>query len=120
MGDRKTPVKIRVEITIDGDRATYDLSGSDPQAIGAINSTRSMAQSALVVATKAIFPHVPASEGIYNAIDVVNPEGLVTNARFPRADLRRLRHLLRGDLRLCLRLLPPDAARSARWPAPGT
>ena len=25
------------------------------------------------MATKAIFPHVPASEGIYNAIDVVNP-----------------------------------------------
>jgi N-methylhydantoinase B len=84
MGDRETPVKISVRITIDGDRATYDLSGSDGQAIGAINSTRSMAQSALVVATKAIFPHVPASEGIYNAIDVVNPEGLVTNAQFPR------------------------------------
>jgi N-methylhydantoinase B len=84
MGDRKTPVRVRVAITIDGDRAIYDLSGSDPEAIGAINSTRSMAQSALVVATKAIFPHVPASEGIYNAIDVVNPEGLVTNAQFPR------------------------------------
>ncbi len=83
MGDRKTPVAIRVDLTIDGDRATYDLSRSDPQTIGAANSTRSMAQSALVVATKAIFPHVPASEGIYNAIDVVNPEGLVTNARFP-------------------------------------
>jgi N-methylhydantoinase B len=84
MGDRKTPVRVRVAITIAGDRATYDLSGSDPEAIGAVNSTRSMAQSALVVATKAIFPHVPASEGIYNAIDVVNPEGLVTNAQFPR------------------------------------
>ena len=84
MGDRKTPVKIQVEISIDGDHARYDLSGSDPQTVGAVNSTRSMAQSALVVATKAIFPHVPASEGIYNAIDVVNPEGLVTNAQFPR------------------------------------
>ena len=84
MGDRKTPVAIRLSITIEGDRAVYDLARSDPQAVGAINSTRSMAQSALVVATKAIFPHVPASEGIYNAIDVVNPEGLVTNAQFPR------------------------------------
>ena len=84
IGDRETPVKIKVSITIDGDRALYDLSGSDPEAQGAINSTRSMAQSALVVATKAIFPHVPASEGIYNAIDTINPEGLVTNAQFPR------------------------------------
>ena len=94
MGDRSTPVRIRVEITIQGDRATYDLSGSDPQAIGAINSTRSMAQSALVVATKAIFPHVPASEGIYNAIDVINPEGLVTNTLFPQPISGHLRHLL--------------------------
>jgi N-methylhydantoinase B len=84
MGDRVTPVAIRVSLTIDGERAIYDLSRSDPQAIGAINSTRSMAQSALVVATKAIFPHVPASEGIYNAIEVVNPPGLVTHAEFPR------------------------------------
>ena len=30
------------------------------------------------------FPHVPASEGIYNALDTLNPEGLVTNAQFPR------------------------------------
>jgi N-methylhydantoinase B len=83
MGDRKTPVKIALDITIQGDQATYDLSRSDPQARGAINATRSMAQSALFVATKAIFPHVPASEGMYDAIGVVNPEGLVTNAQFP-------------------------------------
>ena len=84
MGDRETPVGIRIDITIEGDRAKYDLSRSDAETVGAANSTRSMAQSALVVATKAIFPHVPASEGVYNAIDAVNPEGLVTNARFPR------------------------------------
>ena len=83
MGDRRTPVKIAIDITIDGDRATYDLSRSDLQARGAVNATRSMAQSALVVATKAIFPHVPASEGMYDAIAVVNPEGRVTNAQFP-------------------------------------
>src|SRR5260370_27109509 len=73
MGDRKTPVKIKVDITVEGDRATYDLSGSDPEAVGAINSTRSIAQAALVVATKAIFPHGPASEGIYKLIDIIHP-----------------------------------------------
>jgi N-methylhydantoinase B len=83
MGDRVTPIKIALDLTIEGDHATYDLSRSDPQARGAVNATRSMSQSALVVATKAIFPHVPASEGMYDAIDIVNPEGLVTNARFP-------------------------------------
>jgi N-methylhydantoinase B len=82
-GDRSTPVAIRVDITIEGDHATYDLSRSDPQAAGGINATRSMAQSAVVVATKAVFPHVPANEGIYNAIDIVNPSGRITNAQFP-------------------------------------
>ena len=76
-------MRIALDLTIEGDRARYDLSRSAPQADGAINSTRSMAQSALMVATKAIFPHVPASEGMFDAIDIVNPEGLVTNARFP-------------------------------------
>ena len=85
MGDRKTPIKVAIDITIEGDKATYDLSRSDPQARGAVNATRSMTQSALAVATKAIFPHVPASEGIYDAIEVINPEGLVTNAQFPAA-----------------------------------
>ncbi|HEX5195048.1 MAG TPA: hydantoinase B/oxoprolinase family protein [Solirubrobacteraceae bacterium] len=85
MGDRVTPIRVAIDITIDGDRAIYDLSRSDPQARGAVNATRSMSQSALVVATKAIFPHVPASEGMYEAITVVNPEGLVTNAQFPAA-----------------------------------
>jgi N-methylhydantoinase B len=84
LGDHALPLPIRVKITIAGDRATYDMTGSAPEAIGAVNSTRSMAQSAVVVATKAIFPHVPASEGIYNAIDVINPEGQITNAQFPR------------------------------------
>ncbi len=82
-GDRVTPIAIKVDITIEGDRATYDLSRSDGQATGAVNATRSMAQSAVVVATKAVFPHVPANEGIYNAIDIVNPPGRITNAQFP-------------------------------------
>ena len=82
-GDRETPVWVRLDMTIHGDQATYDLSRSDPQALGAINSTASMAESAVMVATKAIFPHVPATEGIYGALSIVNPEGLVTHARFP-------------------------------------
>ena len=71
-----------------------------------------MAQSALVVATKAIFPHVPASEGIYNAIDIVNPEGLVTNAQFPRPISGAFATSYEVICRLRLRLLPPDPPRA--------
>ena len=82
-GDRTTPIDVRVEISIVATARRYDLSRSDPQARGAVNMARSMAQSAVVVATKAVFPHVPANEGIYNAIEIVNPPGRITNAQFP-------------------------------------
>jgi N-methylhydantoinase B len=83
-GDRKTRLPIKMKVTIDGERAQYDLTGSAPEAIGAVNSTHSVTMSALMVATKAIFPHVPVNEGVFNAIDVINPPGLITSAEFPR------------------------------------
>ncbi|MDX6234746.1 MAG: N-methylhydantoinase [Nocardioidaceae bacterium] len=83
-GDRETQLPIKMKVTIEGNRATYDLTGSAPEAIGAVNSTHSVTMSALMVATKAIFPHVPVNEGVFNAIDVINPEGLITSAQFPR------------------------------------
>ena len=82
-GDRSKPVRVRLDVTINGDHARYDLSRSDGQALGAINCTEAMAESALIVATKALFPDVPASDGIYRALEIVNPRGRVTNAEFP-------------------------------------
>jgi N-methylhydantoinase B len=83
LGDHEKRVWVRLKLTIEGERASFDLSDSDPQARGAINCTRSMAESAILVATKAIFPETPATEGIYEALEIVNPVGRVTHAEFP-------------------------------------
>jgi N-methylhydantoinase B len=81
--DGDEPVAVRMALTIDGDRAVYDFSGSAPEAKGAINGTRSATVSAAIVTTKAIFPWVPMNQGVFKAIDFVLPDGLVCSARYP-------------------------------------
>ena len=85
MGDRMTPVAIRLDHHDRGrprdvrplaQRPAGDRARSTRR--GAWRSRRSSSRRRRSSRT------CPASEGIYNAIDVVNPEGLVTNAQFPR------------------------------------
>lgn len=77
------PVRIQLDITVDGDRATYDFSGSDPQVRGGVNGPKSVAISAAMLATKSMFPHIPMNEGIFESIDWVIPEGTVVSATYP-------------------------------------
>jgi N-methylhydantoinase B len=83
LGDRHTPIRVHVGLTIEGDRATFDFSGCDPQARAAINSPRSMTRSACMISLRNVFPHVPQNEGIIRSIELVLPEGLVVNPTFP-------------------------------------
>jgi N-methylhydantoinase B len=77
------PVKVHMDLVIDGDRASYDFSRSDSEAKGAINGPRSTTISAAVVATKGVFPWIPMNQGVFNAVDFVLPDGLVCSARYP-------------------------------------
>lgn len=81
--ERDDPVKVHLELRIDGDRATYDFSKSDPEAHGAINATIAVTCSAAVLYTKGVFPWIPMNQGIFNAIDFVVPSGLICNAQYP-------------------------------------
>jgi N-methylhydantoinase B len=78
------PVAMRLSMTIDGRRAVYDFRGSDAQAKGAINAPVACTVSSAMVATKAVFPHVPMNQGLFNAIEFVFPERpSVVNAVYP-------------------------------------
>lgn len=81
----RDPLPVSCRMTIAGERATFDFSDSAPQARSAVNATRSLLWSAVVVATKSVFPDVAVNQGMFQAIDVHAREGLVVTAQFPAA-----------------------------------
>ncbi|MPZ68010.1 MAG: hypothetical protein GEU71_00585 [Actinobacteria bacterium] len=83
--DERERLPVVLEMTVEKDRVIYDFSRSAGQTLGAVNIPRALLWSAVVVATKAIFPDVPVNQGIYNAVEVVAPDGLIVTAAFPAA-----------------------------------
>lgn len=83
LGDPDTPLLVGLDLTISGDRATYDFSRTDKQAKGPVNAPKSACYSASLATTKAIFPHIPLNQGLLRAIDVVVPSGRIVSAEFP-------------------------------------
>jgi N-methylhydantoinase B len=78
------PVRIAVEITVDGDRARVDFAGSSPQRRGPVNAVASITLSAVYYVFRTLLDaDVPASAGVLDPIEVVAPEGSVVNALPP-------------------------------------
>jgi len=78
------PVRIAVRITISGERATVDFTGSAPQVRGPINAVEAITVSAVYYVFRCLIPgDVPASWGIIEPIKVIAPAGTVVNARLP-------------------------------------
>jgi N-methylhydantoinase B len=81
--DSDDPIAARMSLTIQGDNATMDFSASSGPAKGAMNSSRAVTISSVVVHLKMIFPHIPMNQGVFRAIDFVLPEGTLLSAIFP-------------------------------------
>jgi N-methylhydantoinase B len=80
------PVVIAVAITIDGDEATVDFTGTAPQAKGSINAVFAITASATYYAFRCLLgADVPANDGSMRPIRIVAPEGTLVNARSPAA-----------------------------------
>jgi len=79
----KQLIKVNLTVTIKDGRLLYDFTGSDKQTAGGVNAPISMTMSACFIATKAIFPEIPVNEGVYDAIDIIAPEGSVVNCQYP-------------------------------------
>jgi N-methylhydantoinase B len=79
-------VPVRVKLTIEGDTARYDLSGSHPAVGTFLNSGFGASFSGVVAGTKTFFPDVPLNSGFYRALDVdLGPAGSCVNAAWPTA-----------------------------------
>ncbi len=78
------PVPITVSITIEGDTATVDFTGSAPQQKGSINAVYAITLSAVYYVFRCLIGlDVPNNSGCLAPIRVIAPEGTVVNARRP-------------------------------------
>jgi N-methylhydantoinase B len=78
------PVPIHVRITIGGERAIVDFTGSAAQVAGAINAVEAITVSAVSYVFRCLLGgEVPASAGLMQPIHVIAPAGTVVNARPP-------------------------------------
>jgi N-methylhydantoinase B len=83
-GITDVPVPIVVRITIKGDHAVIDFTGSSPQVTGAINAVEAITVSAVSYVFRCLVEgDVPASAGLMEPIDVIAPAGTVVNANPP-------------------------------------
>ena len=77
-------IPIRVRVTIKGDRARVDFTGSSPQVAGALNAVEAITVSAVSYVFRCLVgTDVPASAGLMEPIEVIAPEGTIVNARHP-------------------------------------
>ena len=80
------PVKIRVKITIEGEQAWVDFSGSSPQVEGSINANYAVTYSAVLYVFRSLIDQdIPFNTGLMRPLRIIAPEGSVVNATFPAA-----------------------------------
>ncbi|HEY6231151.1 MAG TPA: hydantoinase B/oxoprolinase family protein [Pyrinomonadaceae bacterium] len=83
-GVTEREVKIAVTITIRGERARVDFTGSAPQVAGPVNAVEAITISAVSYAFRCLLDgDVPASAGLMSPIEVIAPHGTVVNAVHP-------------------------------------
>ncbi len=78
------PLKIALDLTIDGDRMTLDFSRSATACDGPVNISRSTAVAAVYVASKHVFQDVPANAGVLEPLKIVIPDNSLLAVGPPR------------------------------------
>jgi N-methylhydantoinase B len=80
------PVPICLALTINGDEATVDFTGSAPQQTGSLNAVYAITLSAVYYVFRCLMgSDVPDNSGCLAPIRVIAPEGTVVNALRPAA-----------------------------------
>ncbi|MGI9523014.1 MAG: hydantoinase B/oxoprolinase family protein [Hyphomicrobiaceae bacterium] len=78
-GIDETPLKIALDMTIDGDTLTLDFSRSSLACAGPVNIARSTTIAACYVALKHIFYEVPANAGVLAPVNfIIDPDSILS------------------------------------------
>lgn len=74
-------VKVQVTITVDGDRLKVDLTGTDDRQhlTGVWNTFANSRGYVMVQLAAMIDPAIVKNEGLFNAVEIVIPEGCIAN-----------------------------------------
>jgi N-methylhydantoinase B/oxoprolinase/acetone carboxylase alpha subunit len=84
--DQAAPARVCVTLTVEGEEATFDFTGTDPQRSGNVNAVEAVTVSAVAFALRsATDPTIPANGGAMRPVRVVAPPGTVVAARPPAA-----------------------------------
>jgi len=80
------PVKIAVTVTIQGDRARIDFTGSSGQVEGSVNANFAVAVAATTYVFRCLVREdIPFTAGVMRPLEVIAPSGSVVNAQPPAA-----------------------------------
>ncbi len=78
------PLRIALDLTIDGEEMTLDFSRSSAACAGPVNIARSTAVASVYVALKHVFTEVPANAGVLQPIDIVIPDDTLLSVTAPK------------------------------------
>ena len=82
----REPIAVRLRLTVDGDRAVFDLTGSDPQVVGYANSTYANTVASVLIGLFGVTdPAQRRSSGALEAIEIRTRPGTVVHAVEPAA-----------------------------------
>jgi N-methylhydantoinase B len=85
-GISERPIRVKVKLTVKGERVIVDLTGSDPQAEGNTNSTIANTHAAVYyVMISVVDPHAPPNSGCYRPIQVLTRPGTIVHPLPPGA-----------------------------------
>ena len=83
---QQQPVHLVVNLSVEGERATFDFTGTDPQGSGNVNAVEAVTISAVAFALRtALDPTIPANGGSMRPVRVLAPPGTVVAALPPAA-----------------------------------
>jgi len=121
-GVSDTPVRLAVDLTADDGRLVFDFSRSAAQLGSGKNIPYTHLMATVYFCTVSMIdPALPVNEGLYRVIEVVSPEGNVTNARAPAGvSSRNLTSMILADAIMnALGQAAPGRATAAGGPYQG-
>lgn len=98
---------IKVKITVQDKRISFDYTGTDQQTNAFVNGTyASSASAAILTFLQMVNPDIPHNQGMVETIDIHIPEGTILNASYPAATTYG-NHLCPNNADAIMRALAP-------------